>query len=404
MATISRPFKYAILDALLLFACWVIIYFQRYHSLPGLTRGPLVLISIWIFAQYLMGTYSAMTARRLDVSRQLLNSFLASALVFVFAASLTLARGETSLSTMGRGFLVPLLLLSLSVHNLFVWTSRNSHLWMPQQCWLFFVSASERAVLSQSIEVGGCAIPCGIEWRSASGLASLPSQLPALLGLDGVVVGSENHISAEDRTTLLAWQDEGLRLLSVSGWAEAFLHRLPPALLPHTWAERVELFRHIAGGPGPRLKRLGDLVLSGLLICLLIPLVVFLRQPLHKDQCIGRHGRPFLRLRFDGSSHFSSLPQLINVWRGEMSLVGPRPLTPAAMQDFELRFPGADLRQWTRPGMTGWGRIAGPPPEETDALAWELGRDLYYLRNHSLFLDLRLLLTSFLRLLIVRTS
>jgi lipopolysaccharide/colanic/teichoic acid biosynthesis glycosyltransferase len=89
---------------------------------------------------------------------------------------------------------------------------------------------------------------------------------------------------------------------------------------------------------------------------------------------------------------------LINVWCGEMSLVGPRPLSPEAMALLEARFPGADLRQWMRPGMTGWGRIIGPPPEEPDTLAWELARDLYYLRNHSLLLDLRLLATSLLLL------
>jgi lipopolysaccharide/colanic/teichoic acid biosynthesis glycosyltransferase len=55
--------------------------------------------------------------------------------------------------------------------------------------------------------------------------------------------------------------------------------------------------------------------------------------------------------------------------------------------------------------MTGWGRIAGPPPQEPDAIAWELARDLYYLRNHSLALDLRLLVVSLAQLLrlLVRT-
>jgi lipopolysaccharide/colanic/teichoic acid biosynthesis glycosyltransferase len=82
-----------------------------------------------------------------------------------------------------------------------------------------------------------------------------------------------------------------------------------------------------------------------------------------------------------------------------MSLVGPRPLSLAVMEQLEQRFPGAELRQWMRPGMTGWGRIAGAPPQEPDAIAWELARDLYYLRNHSLPLDLRLLLVSFGQLL-----
>jgi lipopolysaccharide/colanic/teichoic acid biosynthesis glycosyltransferase len=191
-----------------------------------------------------------------------------------------------------------------------------------------------------------------------------------------------------------------VRLLSAQGWAEAFLRRLPPELVPQSWAERVEAFSHARSGPASRLKRLGDLVASGLLLALLAPLVLLLRPPLHRDACGGRNGQVFERMRFAGSGRFSVLPQLFNVWRGEMSLVGPRPLSLAVMRQLEARFPNAELRQWMRPGMTGWGRIAGPPPEEPDAMAWELGRDLYYLRNHSLLLDLRLLATSLLLLLV----
>lgn len=71
------------------------------------------------------------------------------------------------------------------------------------------------------------------------------------------------------------------------------------------------------------------------------------------------------------------------------------------MQQFQFHFPGSELRQWIRAGMTGWGRIAGPPAEEPDAVAWELRRGLKYLHNYSLFLDLLWLATSVVTL---RTS
>jgi hypothetical protein len=141
---------------------------------------------------------------------------------------------------------------------------------------------------------------------------------------------------------------------------------------------------------------------GGLLLTLLFPWGLVLCRlgimRLGRDRCSGRHGRPFQRIRFAGSGPLTALPQLLNVWRGEMSLVGPRPLSPEVMELLEQRFSGAELRQWMRPGMTGWGRIAGTPPQGPDAIAWELARDLYYLRNHSLALDLRLLLVSFAQL------
>lgn len=230
-------------------------------------------------------------------------------------------------------------------------------------------------------------------------MPALPPPLPVLLDLDGVVIGGDHQLSEKDRRTLICWQEQGVRLLSVQGWAEVFLKRLPPALVPPVWADRVEAFSHARTGPSSRLKRLADLFISGVLLAVLVPVGWLCKPAIFTDLCSGRDGHPFYRMRLRASGRFSAFPQLINVWRGEMSLVGPRPLTLAVMEQLEARFPGAELRQWMRPGMTGWGRVAGPPQEELDAVAWELGRDLYYLRNHSLLLDLSLLATSLLRLL-----
>lgn len=395
-----RPGLYGFVDGTMVGLSWACVYSWRFGQWPALSRGPIGLIAAWLLIHYLLGTYTSLARHQLDLGRQLRNCLAAALSVFVLAAAVTLLRGEQWASTMSRSFLVPVLVLGFASNQLLRLTQLTAHLWQPQQTWLLLVSKAERAVLSQAIEAGGCAIPCGIEWRASTGLKALPSQLPALLHLDGALVGGDHQPSAADRAMLLAWQEQGIRLLSPQGWSEAFLRRVPPEFVPDRWSERVQTFSHARSGPSSRLKRLGDLVLSGLLLLVLAPLALLLRPALHSDLCCGRHGLPFQRLRLSGSGRFSAFPQLLNVWRGEMSLVGPRPLSPGAMQQLEARFPGAELRQWMRPGMTGWGRIAGPPPQEPDAVAWELGRDLYYLRNHSLLLDLRLLLTSLVQLML----
>ena len=393
-----RVLGFAVADALLLGVSWVLVYALRFGQWPNLSRGPLGLILAWLLIQYLLGTYTALARHQLNLGRQWRNCLVAAASVFALAVLITGLRGEPWLSTMSRSFLIPVLGLGFFSTQILRVSQANAHLWQPQEQWLMLVSARERQELSQAIEAGGCVLPCGLEWRAVQGMPAIPTHLPDLLELDGVVIGSEHQLMEEDRRTLLGWQDQGVRLLSVPGWSELFLKRLPPALVPPGWAERVEAFSHARSGPSARLKRLGDLVVSGLLLVLLLPLASLRKPALFTDRCSGRGGHPFQRLRLRASGRLGALPQLINVWRGEMSLVGPRPLTLAVMQELQARFPGAELRQWMRPGMTGWGRIAGPPPEEPDAVAWELGRDLYYLRNHSLLLDLRLLATSVLTL------
>jgi len=394
---------YGLADALLLSVSWGVVYSWRFGLLPAASRGPIALVLAWLAVHYLLGTYTALARRQLTAGRQLRNCLAAAVLVFSLAAAVTMLRGEILQSTMSRSFLLPVLALGFLTNQLLRISQLTSHLWQPQEQWLLIASQSERAALTRAMDFGGCAIPCGIEWRSSGRMPPLPPPLADLLQLDGVAIGSELDPARHDREVMLAWQQAGVRLLSIRGWSEHFLRRLPPELVPDSWSERVEGFSHARAGPTSRLKRLGDLVLSGMMALVLIPLLavadLLCSAPiLHQDLCSGRDGQPFLRQRFAAAGPLSALPQWRNVWRGEMSLVGPRPLSMEVMAELEQRFPGAELRQWMRPGMTGWGRIAGPPPEESDAIAWELGRDLYYLRNHSLLLDLQLLLTSLLRL------
>ncbi|MFM1798070.1 MAG: hypothetical protein RLZZ117_348 [Cyanobacteriota bacterium] len=397
-----KPLGYALADALLLSATWTAVYAWRYGIWPTLSVGPIAITAAWLVLHFLLGTYTSLARRQLTPGRQLRNCVATAIGVFMLATAVTALRGELFSSTMGRRFLIPVLAIGFVTNQLLRLSQISSHLWQPQENWLLITSAAERAALSHAIDFGGCAIPCGLEWRSSDRMPSLPESLAELLDLDGVAIGSQLDPSPHDRKVMLEWQQNGVRLLSIRGWAEAFLQRLPPELVPESWSERVQVFSHARSGPTERLKRMGDLIVSGGLLLLLWPFGAMAIASgclaLTTDVCSGRNGRPFHRIRFGGGGGLAALPQLWNVWRGEMSLVGPRPLSQALMDKLEQRFPGAELRQWMRPGITGWGRIAGPPPQEPDAMAWELARDLYYLRNHSLPLDLHLLLLSLLQL------
>ncbi len=96
--------------------------------------------------------------------------------------------------------------------------------------------------------------------------------------------------------------------------------------------------------------------------------------------------------RFD----LDELPQLVNVLRGEMSLVGPRPERPAYIEAFRREMPGYMLRHKVRAGMTGWAQVHGWRGDTS--IQERLEHDLYYIQKWSLWLDLRILAMTLLRL------
>jgi lipopolysaccharide/colanic/teichoic acid biosynthesis glycosyltransferase len=91
------------------------------------------------------------------------------------------------------------------------------------------------------------------------------------------------------------------------------------------------------------------------------------------------------------------LPQLWNVLRGEMSLVGPRPERPSFAERFRREFPGYRKRVQVKPGITGWAQIHGLRGHCD--IGERLRFDLHYLKHRSLWLDLRILLLTPLGLL-----
>jgi lipopolysaccharide/colanic/teichoic acid biosynthesis glycosyltransferase len=95
-------------------------------------------------------------------------------------------------------------------------------------------------------------------------------------------------------------------------------------------------------------------------------------------------------LRFTG---FDELPQLFNVLRGDMSLVGPRPERPYFAARFERELPAYAKRHRLRPGITGWAQVNGW--RGNTSIARRLEHDLYYLEHRSLAFDLRILVATF---------
>ena len=186
---------------------------------------------------------------------------------------------------------------------------------------------------------------------------------------------------------------------------------------------RVRWFSRPVRESRPVLRRLVDIAVSATALVLLSPLLVLAalavklesRGPvLYRQRRVGRGGKPFdvlkLRTMVQGAEHIGAglaidagdarvtrvgallrrtsldeLPNLVNVLRGEMSLIGPRPTLPVQVEQYTPRQRG---RLQIKPGITGWAQVNGRA-----ALPWaeRIELDLYYIEHRSLALDLRIL-------------
>jgi lipopolysaccharide/colanic/teichoic acid biosynthesis glycosyltransferase len=179
-------------------------------------------------------------------------------------------------------------------------------------------------------------------------------------------------------------------------------------------------------------KRLADFVLAALLTILALPLIALAallvkltsRGPAFYSQTrVGEEGRQFTiwKLRsmihncesltgprwsmpgdprvtrvgaFLRASHLDELPQLWNVLRGDMSLIGPRPERPEFVPELERELPGYWQRLLVRPGVTGLAQVQLPPDSDLTSVRRKLAHDLYYIRHLSVWLDLKLLVCT----------
>ncbi|MPN39430.1 UDP-N-acetylgalactosamine-undecaprenyl-phosphate N-acetylgalactosaminephosphotransferase [bioreactor metagenome] len=104
-----------------------------------------------------------------------------------------------------------------------------------------------------------------------------------------------------------------------------------------------------------------------------------------KDDRVTKVGRIIRKIRVD------ELPQLFSVLKGDMSLVGPRPERPFFVDQLTKEIPFYAVRHSVKPGVTGWAQVRYHYGATVEDSAEKLQYDLYYVKNHSLFLDLLVL-------------
>jgi lipopolysaccharide/colanic/teichoic acid biosynthesis glycosyltransferase len=238
-----------------------------------------------------------------------------------------------------------------------------------------------------------------------------PGDLPSMaeeLTPHEIVVGDVASPGAFPANALLDLRFRGVTIFDAAAFCEEVLQRIS--------CRHLEPIRFLYGDMAPKRQNMALqaiysnlLGLAGLVmaspVLLIAAIALKLSAPseplMEPNRAVGLYGIPFDRLRFQSKSALGQwlakmrvrdLPQLFNVVRGEMSLVGPRPSRVEFNEELCREIPYYSQRVAVRPGLTGWAQIH---PTGSDA-AVELEYDLYYIKHVSPSFDFDILIASML--------
>ncbi|MFA6286215.1 MAG: exopolysaccharide biosynthesis polyprenyl glycosylphosphotransferase [Opitutaceae bacterium] len=249
------------------------------------------------------------------------------------------------------------------------------------------------------------------------------------LEIEALVLRESNREFTDELSqTLIGLYFSGVPTYTLELFHQTYWRKIPLYRLNQTWLFQ-EGFQIAREPVFERLKRLSDIVLSSLGILLALPLLgaaalaikiedggpVFFRQ-----NRIGRNRVPFplFKLRtmrttqggdlytqkndsritrmggFLRNSRIDEIPQLLNVFRGEMSLIGPRAEWDKLVVGYEAKIPCYHFRHLVKPGITGWAQINYPYGANLEDTLRKLEYDLYYIRHFSFVLDASIVLKT----------
>ncbi len=226
---------------------------------------------------------------------------------------------------------------------------------------------------------------------------------------------------------LLDCKLSGVNVLDLASYFERALGQIRLDSLKVGWLIFGEGFRQ--GWGRTFVKRLFDLVAASILLLLALPVMLLTAIAIaledgfpvfYRQERVGRNGRLFNVIKFrsmrrdaegDGKPRWASanddrttrvgriirklrideLPQLYSVLTGDMSLVGPRPERPYFVDQLTRDIPFYAVRHSVKPGVTGWAQVSYHYGASVDDSIQKLQYDLYYVKNHTLFLDIVIL-------------
>ena len=242
----------------------------------------------------------------------------------------------------------------------------------------------------------------------------------------GILIdGAEHNLSKEMIRELMDMRLKGVYIYSLADFCEQFWQKIPPAYIQDDWFAFTSGFNILHNRIKAKLKQAFDIVAAAALLIVTLPITILTAiaikltsdGPIFYSQVrTGLNGKKFRvhkfrsmytnaevkgiqwtkkrdpRITTIGSfirlTRIDELPQLWNVFKGEMSMVGPRPERPEF--DIQLReeIPYYDFRYLVKPGITGWAQVSYPYGASVEDAYQKVSYDLFYIKNYSFWLDL----------------
>jgi sugar transferase (PEP-CTERM system associated) len=245
-----------------------------------------------------------------------------------------------------------------------------------------------------------------------------------------IVAVREQRGGSVPLSQLLACRLRGVRVTDLSGFFERMTGEVPVDALKASWLIYGDGFRQ--GWLRRLVKRCFDVVASTLLLVVGMPIMLVTALAIYFEsggpilffqERVGLGGRVFRVIKFrsmrldaerDGTPRWATsndarvtkvgrvirrmrideLPQILNVLKGEMSFVGPRPERPYFVSKLSGQIPFYAARHTLKPGVTGWAQVRCSYGASIEDATKKLQYDLYYVKNHTLLLDLAILLRT----------
>jgi len=230
---------------------------------------------------------------------------------------------------------------------------------------------------------------------------------------------------------ILHLYEKGINIKSCNDFYEELTHRIPESYLDYNFYKRINYSKNNESNLYLFFNRFIDISIStlGLLIFMPLLILIFLGNLLgnrgrlfYSQERVGKKGEIFkiVKLRtmvknaeengavwakkndsritvfgkFLRNTRLDEAPQFINILKGQMSLIGPRPERPEFVKQLEKEIPFYSIRNIIRPGLTGWAQVNYPYANTIEEQRTKLRYDLYYIKERNLFIDFKIIIKT----------